>query len=1026
MRSFVRRPLAASALAVAVTTALVYGATAAVTPNPVPSDSLNSVAVEGSLTPATQPESDWAEAQAGGQLAYVIDKEKYQIGYTAQLDMTQTVRAWNLLKEQSIAEGIKQTEAAKDSLNYAINRYNGSRYSAFLGRQTPVDWNAPDNTAALSTLRWLRNMGPLAANLVPEQYREIYNRFLKDAGFFQSLASRADAATYWNAKFDASKLASELEVSFKVDPAKVQVDNAVLNDLDAWKQAYADANTSTAAQAYTRLMQLYAVDYVAEGENKTLKDGSAAEPGTVVMKFRLQDGDATREYESVEDYELAVTTAKAIRRPATAATHTAAAEAYAANTSRTVQASAFNTLLNGADGNKAYSDAAWTQPENADDELSAIKVATPRGFLTVTEETARSLDWRTSADTATIDASNLKVIGDMRMPIADEADLQSILVEKNGSNGTLPYTFSSGEIVKYMNENPAGISYDFKAVLADGSADSRTLPAEVTALKPEAHTVSTFDELTNAEPKKPTQTKVAVEGGEWHFVKYLPLTEAKWTTHKAADIPDEEEYPADMTAAKYAKAVGEWVFKAFVTPTEPTLNPAECGVRKTVAVPAEDDNFTYAEAADGDTIRVTATPKPGVAAQKAEYTWDFNVAADPCPVEVEIPAQPEVTDPCGAGNAEWVKPSDTEQIAWTLTADKHLVAATKEGFTFPGKKTEHDYGVAPEANTDPCVVSVDIPATPDVNAVCGVDNDTWNQPEDTDQIMWSINQDKFLIATTKPGFQFTDGTTSHNYGVAPEGNTDPCPPSVVVPEEPTYVDTPCGQRRDVGIPGGNDKYTYHVRYEDNDGLHMVVTATAAEGYVFPDNQKTKVWEFDRTPTPCPPQVVEYVEPTLEKQPCAVRDIVTVAPDTEQVKYTKEINGNTVTVTATAAEGYVFAGGEKTKTWTFEKECGVSSLNPLVVDLPVYKLPGTTWNPILIPGEKPTPGTSPEKPVEKEETTTQKPNESTSAVVSLPVKKTSTAKVALAKTGANAAGIAGLAALIALVGAAVLYSRKKNG
>lgn len=68
-----------------------------------------------------------------------------------------------------------------------------------------------------------------------------------------------------------------------------------------------------------------------------------------------------------------------------------------------------------------------------------------------------------------------------------------------------------------------------------------------------------------------------------------------------------------------------------------------------------------------------------------------------CVKKVAIPAQPSVTDPCGANNATWNVPADTAELYWTLRADGHLVVRTQPGFIFTDGTTEKDFGVAPDS-----------------------------------------------------------------------------------------------------------------------------------------------------------------------------------------------------------------------------------------------------------------------------------------------------------------------------------------
>lgn len=119
-----------------------------------------------------------------------------------------------------------------------------------------------------------------------------------------------------------------------------------------------------------------------------------------------------------------------------------------------------------------------------------------------------------------------------------------------------------------------------------------------------------------------------------------------------------------------------------------------------------------------------------------------------------------------------------------------------------------------------------VPAAPTPNDPCGFNNASWTQPADTDKITWTISNGH-LIATTKTGYVFTDGTTTHDYGVAPDSN-QPC--DIPVPPKPG-VNDPCGKYNATWIvPSDTDKITWNL---DNYGN---LTATAKAGYVFSDGK----------------------------------------------------------------------------------------------------------------------------------------------------------------------------------------------
>ena len=73
--------------------------------------------------------------------------------------------------------------------------------------------------------------------------------------------------------------------------------------------------------------------------------------------------------------------------------------------------------------------------------------------------------------------------------------------------------------------------------------------------------------------------------------------------------------------------------------------------------------------------------------------------------QLSIPAEPDVEDPCGSGNAEWVVPADTDELDWTLTDGVLTVDITVPDTVFDGTDdTTYGFGTAEETNTDKCEV----------------------------------------------------------------------------------------------------------------------------------------------------------------------------------------------------------------------------------------------------------------------------------------------------------------------------------
>lgn len=87
-----------------------------------------------------------------------------------------------------------------------------------------------------------------------------------------------------------------------------------------------------------------------------------------------------------------------------------------------------------------------------------------------------------------------------------------------------------------------------------------------------------------------------------------------------------------------------------------------------------------------------------------DITVDISVNAKPL-TKVEIPQTPQVNDPCNKWmangkvepNATWIKPDDTQQVAWEINQAKELIAKTKDGFVFENNTSAHNFGVAKDS-----------------------------------------------------------------------------------------------------------------------------------------------------------------------------------------------------------------------------------------------------------------------------------------------------------------------------------------
>jgi LPXTG-motif cell wall-anchored protein len=257
----------------------------------------------------------------------------------------------------------------------------------------------------------------------------------------------------------------------------------------------------------------------------------------------------------------------------------------------------------------------------------------------------------------------------------------------------------------------------------------------------------------------------------------------------------------------------------------------------------------------------------------------------PKPIQVAVPATPQVTDPCGRGNAVWVVPADGGNVTWELKAGGNLVATPDKGYTFPGGKTSHDFGQAPETNVADCVVEIALPATPQVTDPCGRGNAVWVVPADGGNVTWDLKAGGNLVATADTGYTFPGGKTSHDFGQAPETNVTACPlvlASVGV-AAPVLTGPTCTAP---GVPTYEDATGYTWSRTERNG-DVTLTAIARSGFTLTG---TTSWTFTAAQLAqlsdaqvCPPG------PTPVVTPPAV-----IPPKVEGVKHTAPPTRPTVT------------------------------------------------------------------------------------------------------------------------------------
>lgn len=289
---------------------------------------------------------------------------------------------------------------------------------------------------------------------------------------------------------------------------------------------------------------------------------------------------------------------------------------------------------------------------------------------------------------------------------------------------------------------------------------------------------------------------------------------------------------------------------------------------------------------------------------------------------VEIPAAPTVTDPCGTGNAVWVKPANVTPITWSLNAKNELIATLDAGYVFTNGQTSYNYGQAIETNTDPCVVQVQLPS-PQVDDPCGLRNARWITPTNTDQFIWSVENGELIVRTTV-GYEFADGSTYHNFGAAVDSNTL-C--RVAIPETPTPTD-PCGIRNaSWSLPDNTDQYTWSI---DEDGNLIATTTT---NYLFTDGSKTHNFgtAVDSGEL-CPDTIITAPAAPTAIDACNPANIASNIiwnfasyKNTELYTWSLLDNGSLI---VSAAEGYAFTGGLRSITFALPTDTGTRC--PIVV------------------------------------------------------------------------------------------------
>ncbi|WP_235934516.1 InlB B-repeat-containing protein, partial [Agromyces humi] len=282
------------------------------------------------------------------------------------------------------------------------------------------------------------------------------------------------------------------------------------------------------------------------------------------------------------------------------------------------------------------------------------------------------------------------------------------------------------------------------------------------------------------------------------------------------------------------------------------------------------------------------------------------------PTKVQVPTA-TFSDACGADNFVLTYDPALEGVTWnTVIASGKvtLTATVKAGYVFADGKTSKTFGPW-SLNQTPCVTTIPVPSASFADD-CGVDNYVLTYDADLEGVTWNkvVADGKVtLTATAKPNHVFADGTTSKTFGPWTLNQT-PCVTTIPVPTA-TFADE-CGADN------------YALAYDQTlvgvvwnkvvaDGK-LTLTATPASGFAFEGGLSSKVfgpWELNQKP--CPEKIAVPTASFVDE--CGVDNYV-LAYDEQLVGvvWSKVVEGGTVTLTATPAEGYEFERGEASKTF----------------------------------------------------------------------------------------------------------------
>ncbi len=333
-----------------------------------------------------------------------------------------------------------------------------------------------------------------------------------------------------------------------------------------------------------------------------------------------------------------------------------------------------------------------------------------------------------------------------------------------------------------------------------------------------------------------------------------------------------------------------------VTPTAPT-NADPCGVdNDTYTIPAKTGviykvNNVVKAAGTYPTggalsVQVTATAESGYSLT-GTTSWTLNFTNEACITTITQLPTSSVAGVCGVDNDIITVGAETDQYSAGVTTQNFtngvakVTYTAKQGFVFPGGSTTY-VETLQEVNGEFC--RIPLPPAPAPVDPCGLDNAYWTKPSDTTDVTWSIDTNKHLIATAH-GVLFTDGTSSHDYGLAQDSGVK-C--TTTLPTPPAPVD-PCGPDNATWTaPADTPTYSWSIV-----NGHLIVTA--APDYTFSGYGDS--YDFGTatdTGASCP-------APTPTQPTCATTGSLALpSPANDGFTYTYIVTRGLTTTTYTAA------------------------------------------------------------------------------------------------------------------------------